>query len=148
MSNFILSIRPHCRRYCRNRFSSQEEVGSGYTCDSEMKHSDSCSLLLLLDDLGSNSVHIGDTLLGKGLAHGDRGTLNRLETGGADETSSLHLDEAVSDVLTSSLGAMLGLGSSSCLGTEMSSETVDTNLLSHVQLVSDSGGTDVKPVVV
>ena len=43
---------------------------------------------------------------------------------------------------------MLGAGSVSLLGTVVLSEGVDTNSSSHVDLISDGGGSDVKPVLV
>jgi hypothetical protein len=109
----------------------------------------SCSLLFhLLDDLGGDSVHVGDALGGKGFAHGHRGTFLRLEFGSADEASALQLNEAVADVFTSGLSEVFSAGSVVLVATVVLTESVDTNLLSHVDLVSNGGGTVVKPVTV
>lgn len=108
----------------------------------------SSDLLHLLDDLGSDSVHIGDTLGGKGLAHGHGGTFLRLELGSSDEASLLEFDEAVADVLASSLSNVLSAGSVVLLATVMFTETVDTDLLLHVDLVGDGGSAVVQPVAI
>ena len=42
----------------------------------------------------------------------------------------------------------VGVSTTSHLGTKVSSESVNTALLSHVELVSDSGGSNVEPVLV
>ena len=60
----------------------------------------------------------------------------------------LELNEAVSDALASGESAVLGAGSVSlCLGVVLS-ESVDTDLSSHVELVSDGSSTDVEPVLI
>ena len=107
-----------------------------------------CSLLLLLHGLGGDSVHVHDTLLGKSLTHGDGGAFGRVELGGSDESSFLKLHEAEADVLTSGSASVLWLGSVSASVTVVLAETVDTDLLAHVELVGNGGSTDVEPVVV
>ena len=107
-----------------------------------------CSLLLLLHGLGGDSVHVHDTLLGESLTHGDGGAFGRVEFGGSDEACFLKLHEAETDVLTSCSAGVLWLGSVSCSVTVVLAETVDTDLLAHVELVSDGGSTDIEPVVV
>ena len=107
-----------------------------------------CSLLLLLHGLGGDSVHVHDTLLGESLTHGDGGAFGRVELGGSDESCFLELHEAETDVLTSGSAGVLWLGSVSASVTVVLAETVDTNLLAHVELVGDGGSTDVEPVVV
>ena len=96
-----------------------------------------CSLLLLLNGLSSNSVHVHDSLLGECLAHGDGGSLRGVESRGSDKSSFLELHEAESDILSSSSAGMLWLGSISALGAVMLAETVDTDLLAHVKLIGN-----------
>lgn len=104
------------------------------------------SLLGLLEDEGSNAVHVGDTALGQGLAHGDGLTLLGLELAGADEAGLLELNEAVADVLASGLAVVLGLGAVALLATEVLAEAVDADLLADVELVGNGGGAVVEPV--
>ena len=103
-------------------------------------------MLLLVDDLLGNSVHVGGTLLGQGLAEANVGVFLVLET--ANETSGLELLKAVADVLASSLDGVLGAGAVSLGATVVLAEGVDTSLLAHVELVSDGGGAGVEPVVI
>lgn len=104
---------------------------------------------LLAEVLGGDSVHVHDSLLGEGLAHGDGGTLlSGLVLGLTNEASKLELVEAVADVLASSHSEVLSLGSSSGLGTVVLAEALNTDLLAHVELVADRGSAGVKPVVV
>jgi hypothetical protein len=113
------------------------------------RHHD-CSLggLLLAEVLGGNAVHVHGALLGQALAHGDGGALLRLVLDLADETGLVELLEAVADVLASSLEGLLSAGSTAGLATEVLAESVDANLLSHVELVADGGGAGEEPVVV
>jgi len=108
----------------------------------------SISKLGLLDHVSGDSVHIGGSLLGEGFANNNLDAFVRDVLGGADETGSLELDEAVADVLTGSLTGVLGVGTVALVATVVLTEGVDTNLSSHVELVSDGGSTDVEPVVV
>ena len=107
-----------------------------------------CSLLFLLHGLSSDSVHVHDTLLGESLTHGDGGTFGRVELGGSDEASFLKLHEAETDVLTGGSAGVLWLGSISASVTVVLAETVDTDLLAHIELVSDGSSTGVEPVIV
>lgn len=106
------------------------------------------SSLVLLDDLGGNSVHIGDSLGGEALSHDDGSTILRLVAGGSDDLGSLELHKRVSDVLSGGKSVVLGLGASAGLGSVVLAEGVHTNLLLHVDLVGDGGSTGVKPVVI
>jgi hypothetical protein len=105
------------------------------------------SELGLLDDVGGDSVHIGGALLGEGFSNNNLDAFVRDVLGGADETGSLKLDKAVADVLTGSLTGVLGSGTVVLVATVMLTEGLDTNLSSHVELVSDGGSTVVKPVI-
>ena len=97
-----------------------------------------CSLLLeLLDDLGGDSVHVGGTLLGQALAHKVRATLISFEADGSNETGSLELDKAVADVLACSQATVFSVGAVTLVATIVLAESVDTDLLSQVELVSD-----------
>jgi hypothetical protein len=107
----------------------------------------SSECLGLLDDVGGNSVHVGGTLLGEGFSNNDLDTFVRDVLGGADETGSLKLDKAVANVLTGSLTGVLGSSSVVLVATVMLTEGLDTNLSSHVELVSDGGSTVVEPVI-
>ena len=100
----------------------------------------------VLGDLGSNSVHVGGSFLGKSFTNDEVLTIFILVGDLSDEGSSLELDENVSDGFTSGESGVLGAGTVSLLGTVMLSEGVDSNLSSHVELVGDGGSSDVKPV--
>ena len=63
-----------------------------------------------------------------------------------DKGSFFELDEAVSDALTGGESRVLGAGSVSLLSRVVLSEGVDSDLLSHVELVSNGGSSNVKPV--
>ena len=108
----------------------------------------SSSLSLLLAELGSgDTVHIHVALLGEGLAHGHGLALllgSVLDL--TNNAGALELLKAVADVLTSSHHVSLLLGSTVGLGSEVLAETLDSSLLSHVELVTDGGGTGEKPV--
>ena len=97
-------------------------------------------------DLGSNSVHVGGSFLGKSFTNDEVLTIFILVGDLSDEGSSLELDENVSDGFTSGESGVLGAGTVSLLGTVVLSEGVDSNLSSHVELVGDGGSSDVKPV--
>ena len=109
------------------------------------------SLLLgLLDELGSDSVHVGDALLGQRLAHSDvldlLVSVLELVLDDANETSSLKLSKAVADVFTSGHTSVFGVGAVSLVATIVLTESVDSDLISHVDLVGDGGGAVVEPV--
>ena len=96
----------------------------------------------------SDAVHVHNTLLGEALAHGDGVALLGLVLGLSDDASLSELLEAVADVLASSHPGVLALHATVSLATVVLAEALNANLLSHVQLVADRGGTGVKPVVV
>lgn len=107
------------------------------------------SLLLgLLDEGRGDTVHIGGSLLGECLSNGDAGAIVTLEVHGSDNSSGSELVDAVADVLSGD-GALVRLAdSTSGTGTVMLAHAVDTDLLAHVDLVSNRGSTGVEPVVV
>jgi len=105
-----------------------------------------CSLLLLLGNLGGDSIHIGLTLLGESLTHQCLLSVLVLKAHLSNELSVLELNEAVSDALTGSLSAVLSACSHSLLLRVVLSKRVHANLTAHVELVCHGGGTDVEPV--
>ena len=96
-------------------------------------------------DLSGNSVHIGGSFLGEGLSIWNGGAV-LLEVHFSNKLGFLQLDEAVSDAFSSDESVLLSAGSVSLLGAVVLSESVDSDLLSHVELVSDGGSSNVKPV--
>lgn len=64
----------------------------------------------------------------------------------SNELGLLEFDEAVSDALSSDESMSLGAGSESLLSTVVLSEGVDSDLLSHVELIGNGGSSNVKPV--
>ena len=64
------------------------------------------------------------------------------------ETGSLELAKAVTNVLTGSLASVFGVSAVSLVATIVLTESVDSDLLSHVDLVGNGGGTVVEPVTV
>ena len=98
--------------------------------------------------MSGNSVHIGSSLSGEGFTHGKSGAIIGEEGNETNKTSSLELLEAVADVLATCGSVGVGAGTSSDLGAEVSTETINTALLSHVELVRDSGSSSVEPVFV
>ena len=108
----------------------------------------SLATLLLAELLDGDSVHVGDALLGEALAHGDGGSLLRAVLDLTDELDLLENVEHVADVLSSAESRLLGLGAAASLSAEMLAEALHAALLSHVELVANSGGTGVQPVVV
>ena len=69
-------------------------------------HSD--CLLVLLGNLGGNSVHIGGSFLGKGLSNDAVGSIIVLNGNLSDESGDLELLEAISDVLSCGFSVVLG----------------------------------------
>ena len=106
----------------------------------------SLGLSLSVGDLSSDSVHVGGSLLGKGLSIWNGSTVLGLEVHLADKLGLLELNEAVSDAFTSDESVILSAGSVSLLSTVVLSEGVDSNLLSHVELIGDGGSSHVEPV--
>ena len=104
------------------------------------------SLLVLLGDLGSNSVHVGDALLGESLTV-DHGSAVLGSPGDlADEAGVLKLEEAVADALTSTESVMLSLDTVSLLRGVVLTEGVNTGLTTHVELVGNGSSSHVDPV--
>lgn len=104
------------------------------------------SLLLFLDSLGSNAVHVHSSLLGEGLAHGNGLTVLGIQSRGANKSSLLEHLQGETNVLSSSLAVVLRFGSTSHLGTVVLSEAVNSSLLAHVELIGDGGSASVEPV--
>ena len=73
------------------------------------------SLLLLLGNLGGNSVHISGSLLGQSLTHKSLVSVLVFEAHLTDKLSILELNEAVSDAFTRGESGVLGAGTVSLL---------------------------------
>ena len=110
--------------------------------------SSSDSLSLILDDLSGDSVHIGGTFLGKGLTVAEVLSIFAFDHHLSDVLGSLKFLKAESDVLTSDESRVFSAGSVSLFAGVVLSESVDSNLSSHVELISTGGSSDVKPVSV
>ena len=109
----------------------------------------SSSLLGFLGVGDNKTVHVHNSFFGQTLAHSDRSSIDGgFEFGSSNETSGLKLGKAVADNLSCGHSGVLSLGSISLLSSEVLAESLDSNLLSHVELVADSGSTDVEPVLV
>ena len=93
------------------------------------------NLLLFLDDLRSNSIHVGGSLLGKSLSSGLLRAVIRLVLDLADETGIFELFQAVSDNLSSSLSVVRWSSAISLFATVVRSQSRDAHLAAHVQLV-------------
>ena len=107
-----------------------------------------CSFLGLLVVGRDKTVHVHESFFGQTLSHGDGSVINSgLELGSSDESTGLKLGKAVADHFTGGVSVVVGLGSASGLSSEMLAESHDSNLLSHVELVADGGGTDIEPVL-
>ena len=76
----------------------------------------SLSLLELLGDLGSDSVHVGGSLLGQRLALDFALSVLVLVGDLSDQTGLFELDEAVPDALSGGESVVLGAGSVPLLG--------------------------------
>ena len=103
---------------------------------------------LLSELLDSDTVHVHGALFGQALAHGNAAALLGLVLGLADEASLLELFKAVADVLTRSHAGVLRFDTAAGLATEVLAEALNTDLLSHVELIADSSSARVKPVIV
>jgi hypothetical protein len=106
----------------------------------------SLGLSVSVGDLSSDSVHVGGSLLGEGLAVWYGVSVLGFVVHLADELSLFELNEAVSNAFTSDDSALLFAGSVSLLSTVVLSEGVDSDLLSHVELIGNGGSSNVKPV--
>lgn len=97
--------------------------------------------------MSGDSVHVGEALLGQTLTNDALlGVIIDVDREGADEGSGLELLEAVADDLTGGQSVVLSAGTVSLLGAIVLAEGVDTDVLSHVDLVENGGGADVEPV--
>merc|ERR1719150_186562 len=105
-------------------------------------------LSLLAELLNRDAIHIHDTLLCKALSHGDTGTVLRLVSSLTNEVGLLELLETVADVLSSSLSGDFFSDTTACSATVVLAETLDADLLSHVELVADRCCAGVNPVVI
>ena len=101
---------------------------------------------MLLGDLGSDSVHVSDALLGESLAVDHGGAVLRSPGDLADEAGVLELEEAVADALSSTESVMLSLSAVSLLGGVVLAQRVDTSLTTHVELVGHGSSSHVDPV--
>lgn len=105
------------------------------------------SLLLFLVVGGDETVHVHDTLLGQTLAHGHRDTFVGLEFGSANKSHGLELVEAVANALSTGEGFVVLSGTISLVSSIVSAESLNSNLLSDVELVGEGGGAGIKPVL-
>lgn len=102
----------------------------------------------LLDEGGCDTVHVGGSLLGEGLSYGDAGAIISLEVDGSDDSGGSELVDAVADVLTGGDSAVGLAGSATSTSGVVLAHAVNTDLLAHVDLVRNGGGTGVEPVAV
>ena len=116
---------------------STEKVSVVQLVESSVKTAVCSLFVLLLNGLSSNSVHVHDSLLGECLSHSDGLSFGRVESSGSNKTCFFKLHEAETDVLTSTSAFVLALSSISGSGAVVLTETVDTDLLTHVELVSN-----------
>ena len=103
---------------------------------------------MLLNDLGCDSVHVGGAFFGQRLADNDLNAILTHKLSSANEASSFELNEAVTDVLSGCHTTVFGVGSIALVATVVLAEGMDTNLLSHVELVGNRCGAGVEPVTV
>lgn len=94
-------------------------------------------LSLLLHNLGSDSVHVGGSLLGKNFLVNCLSAIILLELDETDEASIFELLEAVSDNFTGTLSLVRGSDAISLLATIVGSEGGESDLASDVQLVGN-----------
>ena len=106
----------------------------------------SLGLSVSVGNLSGDSIHIGGSLLGEGLSIWNGVAVLGFVVHLSDELGLFKLNEAVSDAFTSDKSVVLGTGSVSLLSTVVLSESVDSDLLSHVELIGNRGSSDVKPV--
>lgn len=115
---------------------------------SDSRANDSLATLLLAKLSDSDTVHVHDTLSGEALTHGDGASLLRLVLGLTNDAGGHELLEAVADVLTSGHSGVLSLDAAAAdFATIVLAESLDADLLSHVELVADRGCAGVKPVI-
>ena len=85
----------------------------------------------------SDTIHIGDALLGEGLSHDDAHTLVFV-LGSADKASSLELVKTETDVFSACFSEVFGSGSLAVGAAIVLSETLSADFASHVKLVSNA----------
>ena len=110
-----------------------------------------CSFLVLslfLDELGSNSVHVGGTLLGQDLLVDGFGSVFLLILDEANKASFFELFQAVSDNLACALSVVRRSHSVSLFATIVGSQGGETDLSSDVELISYGSSSHVEPVAV
>lgn len=105
-------------------------------------------LLLVLDNTGSDSIHVSGSFLCQSLSSGLLGAVLSLVLDLADETGLLELLEAVSDDLAGALVVLGRANAVSLLATVVGLEGGDTDLASDVELVGDGGSSGVEPVLI
>jgi hypothetical protein len=105
-------------------------------------------LLLVLHELRGDPIHVSDALLCEGLSSCLLAAILRLVLNETNETGVLELLQAVSDHFTSSLVVLGWTDTVSLLTTVVRLQSRHTNLASDVELISDGGSSDVKPVAV
>lgn len=123
-------------------------------CESWLREaggSGACSLLgllLLLHDLRGDPIHVSGPFLCQGLSSRLLAAVLSLVLNLTNETSIFELLQAVSDHFTSALVVLGRADTASLLATVVSLESGHANLASDVELVSNGGGSNVKPVAV
>ena len=105
------------------------------------------SVLLLFSNLGGNTIHVSYSLFSKGLAHDNFLTII-LILGDTNKSGCLKLDQTVSDVFSCGLSSVFSSGAIAVGATIVLAKTLNSNLLSHVDLVSNAGCAGVKPIIV
>ena len=120
---------------------SRAHIGADGTQRNSFEELGVCSLLgdllLLLDDLGGDSIHVCGSFLCQNLSKWLLGAVLILVLDLANETSFLELLQAVSDHFTSTLVVLGGADAASLLATVVGLECADANLSSNVELVSN-----------
>ena len=110
--------------------------------------SSSLATLLLAELSDGDTVHVHDALSGEALTHGDGASLLGLVLGLTNDAGSHELLEAVADVLASGHSGVLSVDTAAAdLATVVLAESLDADLLPHVELVADRGCAGVKPVI-
>ena len=86
------------------------------------------------------------TLLGESFAHQCLLSVLVLEAHLSNELGALELLEAVSDALAGGESGVLGTGAVPGLGGVVLSESVDSDLSAHIELVGNGGSANIEPV--
>ena len=103
-------------------------------------------LLLVLDELGGDSVHVGVAFLGQSLAGGLRDAFLIFVFHLADEVLLLKLLQAIADDLACGSAVVLSLNASSRFASVVVLERVHADLAPHIKLVGKRRGARVEPV--